>query len=97
MSLSTQDHVRELLYETAPVELQGKVDAMNGIVRGEVAKELECVALTAVWRAAYVEARYGSGCGDQGHETAVRDANKLLVKVRKAMGFTYPEKGTINV
>jgi len=38
----------------------------------------------------YLDARYGSGCGDQGHETGVKWSNALVKKVRKALGFTLP-------
>ena len=39
----------------------------------------------------YLDARYGSGCGDQGHATGVKWSNALVAKVRKALGFTYPQ------
>lgn len=36
---------------------------------------------------AYMEARYGTGCGDQGHPVAVKAANKCVAGVRKALGY----------
>ncbi len=39
----------------------------------------------------YLDARYGHGCGDQGHTDAVKEANRLTTKVRKALGYTYPK------
>lgn len=43
----------------------------------------------------YIEQRDGAGCGDQGHEAAVKAQNKLATKVRRALGFTFPEKGNV--
>jgi hypothetical protein len=43
--------------------------------------------------AEYIEQRCLTGCGDQGHDDAVKAANKVLAGVRKAMGFTYPKRG----
>lgn len=40
---------------------------------------------------AYVETRYGMGCGDQGHQAAVKTSNRTVAKVRRALGFTYPK------
>lgn len=36
----------------------------------------------------YLDQRHGFGCGDQGHETAVRKCNSLQTKIRRAMGYT---------
>jgi hypothetical protein len=33
-----------------------------------------------------------TGCGDQGHEDSVKEANKALTRIRKALGFNYPER-----
>ena len=38
----------------------------------------------------YLSLRGAAGCGDHGHEDAMKEANKKLKKVRKALGFTYP-------
>ena len=35
------------------------------------------------------------GCGVRDHADSVREANKVLVKVRKAMGYSYPKMGTL--
>jgi len=42
---------------------------------------------------AYLDHRYLSGCGDRGHAAAARKANSQLTKIRRAIGYTYPESG----
>lgn len=39
---------------------------------------------------AYVDYRGGLGCGDHGHLDAVKGQNRLVAKIRRVMGFTYP-------
>jgi hypothetical protein len=38
----------------------------------------------------YLMSRGAAGCGDSGHEEAMKEGQKHLKKVRKAMGFTAP-------
>jgi len=45
------------------------------------------IILLARFRA-YFDARFHSGCT---HAEAVKDANKLVTKVRRALGYTYPK------
>ena len=85
------------LIDIPPAEMQELCDGMKTAERGKASEELQSLILAAAWRYAYVDARYGAGCGDQGHESAVKAANKLLAAIRKAMGFTYPERGAIRV
>ena len=85
------------LLSVAPVKMQELCDGMKTAEKGNTEDALESVILKAAWQYGYVAARYGAGCGDQGHEEAVHAANSLLKKVRKAMGFTYPERGAIRV
>ena len=40
----------------------------------------------------YLNTRYGHGCGDQGHKSAVKEQNKMARKIRAALGFTYPKR-----
>ena len=39
----------------------------------------------------YIATRYNTGCGDKGHAASAKHANATLVRVRKAMGFSYPK------
>jgi hypothetical protein len=62
--------------------------------RGEVVRELEDKVSRTMqdlaWAQGYLMARGAAGCGDSGHDEAVKDAEKRLKQVRKAMGFTMP-------
>ena len=40
----------------------------------------------------YLSCRHGCGCGDQGHDDAVKAQNKVAAKVRRALGFTLPRQ-----
>jgi hypothetical protein len=53
---------------------------------------LEGIATGAARLAAYMGKRHGYGCGDQGHDRAVRVSNKVVAKVRRALGYnvTHP-------
>lgn len=46
-----------------------------------MASELEATAKRAAMMAAYLEQRYGDGCGDQGHESALKEMNRAGRKV----------------
>jgi len=46
---------------------------------------------------AYLADRKGTdGCGEGSHASAVKKANRRLVKVRRALGFNIPEAGKLN-
>ena len=70
-----------------PVELELTTDEMDTARRGEVSRELECIAAGAAFAAAYFSARYGEGCGDQGHAYAAKCANRAKRMVRKVFGY----------
>jgi len=58
----------------------------------DIASDLSGLIQRAALLYEYVEHRWNTGCGDQGHEDSVKEANKALTRVRKALGFTYPER-----
>lgn len=82
---------------TAPVDLQAMADRLTGEDKRQIEETLSGLVQMAAWKWAYINERYGSGCGDQGHDDAVKEANRVLTKVRKAMGFAYPDSGAIRV
>jgi hypothetical protein len=53
----------------------------------QLGDHFEGLAVNAARIAAYLEQRHGSGCGDQGHEKAVKEQNRVARKVRQAMGY----------
>ena len=75
----------------APVELAAYAQANPDKLRS-VYEALEGIATGAVRASAYLAMRDGYGMGDQGHTKAVKESNKVVAKVRKALGFniTHP-------
>ena len=54
----------------------------------ELVRELEGIAYRAAFMARYLDYREGHGCGDQGHNTALKKANRAAGLVwKKAFGF----------
>ena len=47
-------------------------------------------AQLAAWLAFYFSMRGAMGTGDHGHNEAVKYAQKEIIKVRKALGYSYP-------
>ena len=55
---------------------------------------LDDTAQRAAQLAQYVSMRQGcDGCGPKTHGDAVKEANRKLEKVRKALGYSYPKSG----
>lgn len=52
--------------------------------------ELSSLIQRATLLEAYVSHRFNTGCGDQGHMKSAKKANKVLVHVRRALGYSYP-------
>lgn len=81
---------------TAPlVEWEKTVDAMTPEQRGQMSDMLDAIAQKCARAAGYVSHRYGCGCGDHGHNSAVKNANKVLSGVRKALGYTLPKAANV--
>jgi hypothetical protein len=57
-------------------------------------KEFDALATQAALLSGYLSQREGLGNGPKSHAAAVLQANKRLVKVRRALGFSCPEGGT---
>lgn len=54
----------------------------------EMVRELEAISLRAAFMARYLDYREGHGCGDQGHNTAIKKANRAARIVwTKALGY----------
>lgn len=70
--------------------LESTVDQLDAHVLQCLEKEAAAVSQRAAWVSEYLSLRGASGCGDHGHDEAVKGANKYLKKVRKALGYTYP-------
>lgn len=63
----------------------------------DLAGDLDFIVQRAAMLAEYIATRKGmDGTGTREHAEAMKAANKLLVKIRRALGYTYPERGTFN-
>ena len=81
--------VRSLL--NRPIsEWQDALEAASAGARQETEEELSALVQRATLLEAYVAHRWNTGCGDQGHESSATEAQRVLVRVRKALGFSIP-------
>ena len=80
-------HTAKFIMESSPVAMEELADNMTSEERGEMARKLEATAAGAAFCAAYFSARYGEGCGDQGHTYAAKCANRAKRLTRKAFGY----------
>lgn len=75
-------------------------DKRRGRVVGslqEMESELSALVQRAALLEVYLSHRYNTGCGDQGHEDSAKKANRSLLKVRKALGFSYPDRLPVSI
>lgn len=71
---------------SAPVYWREKVESLSSDERHKFADDLNHLAQCAALLATYLEERTEMN----NHETAVKKANKVKIKVRKALGYSYP-------
>lgn len=71
----------------APVDLQEHVNGLSTEERRSLCEQIEVISDRAAFVSQYLGERHGYGCGDQGHDDAVKAANKARRKVRNAFGF----------
>ena len=77
-----------------PAKIEEHIDRLSSF---ELADELSGQIQRLVWNWAYADARRDRDNSWNAHRSAVKNANRVLKLVRKAMGFTYPERGEIHV
>ena len=66
----------QTLLKKAPVDLEKTVGKMSMNEREDLRRELEGISERAGQIAGYLDMRHGSGCGDQGHDRAVKEFNR---------------------
>jgi hypothetical protein len=75
--------------------------AIHGKIGSDELQNIEHDLAGIVQRAAllhaYIAHRYNTCCVDQGHVASAKHANKRLVKIRKALGFSYPGNLSISL
>ncbi len=68
-------NTKELL-ALPPLDWRAAVDRLSPSERDALRREAESAALHAAMFATYLDERAGHGCGDAGHERAMREANR---------------------
>lgn len=63
---------------------------LNTSERVEIAEHLDDRIQMYSLLVEYLERRGAAGCGDSGHDEAMKQSTKRLKKVRNALGYTYP-------
>lgn len=85
------------LLETPVSQWPQALNSHKGSSLQDVEAELSALVQRAALLHAYVSHRYNTGCGDQGHDASAKKANAELVKIRRAMGFSYPQNLSISI
>lgn len=80
-----------------PSQWRERVEAMSPADRGNMEGSLDALIQRATLLAGYAEFRFDTGCGDQGHDYSAEKANEKLVKVRRALGYSYPERVNLRI
>lgn len=85
--------------QTPPVKWDSKLkrkEVAPGDWQG-LCRHLDAIAQEAAMLSEYIGTRKGvDGTGEHDHETAVKEANRRLTAVRRALGFAIPKAGTFN-
>lgn len=55
------------------------------------------IAKRAALLGAYIAHRYNTGCGDQGHEASAKIASRTIKRIRKVLGYSYPNATDIRI
>ena len=66
----------ETLLKLAPIDWEKTVDKLKENQRDELRREMGEIAKRAAMLEGYLDERHGYGCGDQGHEKAIKRANR---------------------
>jgi len=80
------DRANRMLERRAGIEYLPPIKDRSSI--SAVITELDEIIQRAARLRGYLDARYGHGCGDQGHDDGVKQSNQLVARVRKALGFS---------
>jgi len=78
------------LMKAGHIDIERICDGIAGRDAQEIGRTADWMAQRAAFLSAYADARGASGCGDSGHDRAIRTAQKQLKAIRKTLGYTYP-------
>jgi len=73
MKKSIEEMAQDLM-NLAPKDWEKTIDAIPEKERDSLRRELEGISERSGALSGYLEERHGSGCGDQGHEKAMKKA-----------------------
>ena len=76
VSVVATDEAINIIFNMAPVELDEFASSLKGEEIHKIEMELEAIAEKAGRFASYLGERYGYGCGDQGHDSALKMFNQ---------------------
>jgi hypothetical protein len=60
-------------------------------------QELSALIQRAVLLQDYISHRWNTGRGDQGHDASAKHAERTLIAVRRALGFSYPKNTGLRI
>jgi len=80
------------LTKLPPVKWDRRVSSLSSTDQLELNRAVESDAQRLILLGEYLSSRSNG----QDHAGAVKRANARVVKVRRAMGFTYPERGLVH-
>lgn len=82
------DELRATVQNAALADLEAIADSLTANELRKVTDWLEgqIQYQARIW--AYLSARHGNGCGDQGHDQGVKEQNKAVRHVRRMIGYT---------
>lgn len=69
------------LMKKAPIDWRKAIERLHTDERDEMRRKLEAISERAGMLAAYIDERHGYGCGDQGHDKAVKEMNRAGRKI----------------
>ena len=76
------------LMKKAPIDWEKIVDKLSQNERQDLRESLENISERAGILAGYLDERHGYGCGDQGHDKAVKTMNRIGKIIHmKAFGY----------
>lgn len=82
------------LLQLTPSEWQGVADKLTSSKMQDLSQILDAIAQRAALLGEYLDVR---SYGMRDHEGAAKEAEKRLVRIRKAMGYTYSDRVGIRI
>lgn len=88
--INPYDIVRKMIDETPRNEWGKWFENINSGDASSIDDYACSLSVIAAEISAYACMRGGNGCGDHGHDAAMKAVEKKRKRVRKALGYSYP-------